>query len=128
MAVAVDARVSGLEAVYVQVALLACRRVPIPVEAVCGTVGKHEQHSQTFPEGWAVMDVVNLRDFFDLRFPVLQSCPHHQRGRFREANRRVLEARHEAARSHDTVLQERAWKAFCILFMLSSVALKVKVG
>ena len=49
MAVAVDARVSGLEAVYVQVALLACRRVPMPVEpilheAVRGTVG--QRHSQ----------------------------------------------------------------------------------
>ena len=49
---------------------------------------------------------------------MLQSCPHHVRGRFRQANRRVFEARHEAARSHDSVSEERAWKAFCILPML----------
>ena len=125
MAGAVDARVSGLEAVYVQVALLACMRVPMPVEpilheAVRGTVGRQRTvFPETFPEDcWAVMDAVNLEDLFQLRFPVLQSCPHHVRGRFRQANRQVLEARHEAARSHDSVLEERAWKAFCILPML----------
>ena len=106
MAVAVDARVSGVEAIYVQVALLDCRRVPMPVEpifheVVRGTVGRpRTAFPETFlEECWAVVDDVNLRDFFDLRFPVLQSCPHHVRGRFRQANRPVLEARHEAARS-----------------------------
>ena len=64
------------------------------------------------------MDAVNLEDLFQLRFPVLQSCPHHVRGRFRQANRQVLEAPHQVARSHDSVLEERAWKAFCILPML----------
>ena len=126
MVVAVDVRVSGLEAIYVQVALSACRRVPMPVERILhevarGTVGRPQTTAlpETFlKEFWAVMDDVTLRDLFDLRFPVLQSCPHHVRGRFRQANGRVLEARHEAARSHDTVLEERAWKAFCILPML----------
>ena len=64
------------------------------------------------------MDEVNLQELFQFRFPVLQSCPHHVRGRFRQANRRVLETRHEAVRSRDTVMEERSWKAFCLLPML----------
>ena len=63
MTVAVDARVSGLEAVYVQVALLACWRVPILVAVRPQTTAFPE----TFPEEcWAVVDDVNVRDFFDL--------------------------------------------------------------
>ena len=34
MAATVDVRVSALEAMYVQVALLACRPVPLPVEPI----------------------------------------------------------------------------------------------
>ena len=125
MAVAVDARVIGLEAVYVQVALLACRRVPMPAkpilhEAVCGTVGRQRTaFPETFPEEcWAVMDGVNLRissvsDSQCCRV-VLITCE----AVFRQANRRVFEARREVARSHDAVLEERAWKAFCILQVL----------
>ena len=82
MAGAVDARVNVLEAVYMQVALL-CMHVPMPVqsilhEAVRGTVGRQRTvFPETFLEGcWAVMDVINLEDLFQLRFPVLQSCPH----------------------------------------------------
>ena len=57
MAVAVDARVSGLEAVYVKVAMLACRRVPMPEEpiiheAVRGTVGR--PRTTAFPETFCV--------------------------------------------------------------------------
>ena len=46
---------------------------PILHEAVRGTVGRpRTAFPETFPEEcWAVMDDVNFRDFFDLRFPVL---------------------------------------------------------
>ena len=113
MAATVDVRVSALEAVYVQVALLACRQVPLPVEpilheAVRGILGQRPAFPESFPEEcWSIMDEVNLQELFQFRFPVLQSCPHHVRWRFRQANRGVLEARHEAVRSRDTVMEER---------------------
>ena len=52
------------------------------------------------------MGEVNLQELFQFRFLVLQSYPHHVQGRFRQANRRVLEARHEAVRSRDIEMEE----------------------
>ena len=96
MAVAVDARVSGW-------------KQSTQVRSHASAVGRQRTACPwMFPEEcWAVVDDVNLRDLFELRFPVLQSCPHHVRGQCRQANRQVLEARNELARSHDTVLVER---------------------
>ena len=60
-------------------------------------------------------DQVLLSQVFDTRFRVLQSCPHHLRGRFRQAARCALEARHEASIAGDLTAEHRAWKLFCLL-------------
>ena len=63
---------------------------------------------------WETLDGVDLSEFFQQRFQVMQGCPHHLRGRFRQAVRSVLEVRHEAVRSQDIVTETRAWKIFCL--------------
>ena len=64
---------------------------------------------------WEALDSVNLHEVFEMRFRVLQNCPHHLRGRFRHASRCALEARDQAARAGDRVMELRAWKLFCLL-------------
>ena len=49
-----------------------------------------------------------------MRFRVLQSFLHHLRGRFKHA-RCAVEARHQAVRAGDRVMELRAWKLFCLL-------------
>ena len=50
---------------------------------------------------------------------VLQSCPHHLRGRFHQAARCALEVRHVAVSAGDPTTKNRAWTWFCLLlFML----------
>ena len=66
-------------------------------------------------DGWEMLDQINLKEVFENRFLVLQSCPQSVRGRFRQAVRRALEARSEAARLHDNVGEGRGWKLFCLL-------------
>ena len=41
--------------------------------------------------------------------------PHCLRGRFRQATRCALEARHQAVRSQDRTLETCAWKLFCLI-------------
>ena len=66
-------------------------------------------------DGWEMLDEINLKEVFENRFFVLQSCPQSVRGRFRQGVRRALEARSEAARLHDNVGEGRGWKLFCLL-------------
>ena len=68
---------------------------------------------------WNDVDGMSLERVYDSRFRVLQSCPHHLRGRFRKACRQVLESRHEDVQAGDDVKETRSWKMFCLLpFML----------
>ena len=61
------------------------------------------------------LDGVDLQEVFDRRLRVMQCCPHYLRGRFRQATRCALEARHQAVRSQDRTLETRAWKLFCLI-------------
>ena len=67
---------------------------------------------------WEAMDTTNVQEFFHKRYRVMQTCPHHVRGRFREAVRSTLEARRDAVRAHNGPMETRAWKVFCLLFFL----------
>ena len=111
-----DARVSALESTYVQVVLRACGQTT-PREAPhngasarhCAS-GRQDESVANHPDScWAVMDDVNLQDLFQERFHTLQSCPQSFRGRYRQ---------HEAVNSRDELMEERAWKAFCLLPLL----------
>ena len=65
-----------------------------------------------------VLDCVNLQDVFQRRFIVLRNCPHHVRGRFRQAARQALELRSHAVRVQDHIGEARGWKLFCFLSVL----------
>ena len=68
---------------------------------------------------WEMFDDINLEEEFQHRFQVLQGCPAHLKGRFRQAAKVALEARHNAAHNNDHTMEARAWKLFLLLpFML----------
>ena len=102
-----DVRGAAIEAVCVQVALQTCRQHGMPPEP------SHNQQP-TVPassydredmlnSGWEWLDAVDVQQVFDKRFRVMQGCPHHARGRFRQATRCALEARHNAIRAQDRI-------------------------
>ena len=114
-----DVRGAAIEAVCVQVALQTCRQHGMPPEP------SHNQQP-TVPasscdredmlnSGWEWLDGVDVQQVFDKRFRVMQGCPHHVRGRFRQATRCALEARHNAIRAQNRISEIRAWKLFCLL-------------
>ena len=49
---------------------------------------------------------------------MLQSCPHHVKGRFRQVARHALEARPHAVRIQDRRGEVRGWKLFCLMPMM----------
>ena len=56
---------------------------------------------------------------FQIRLPVLQSCPFQFQGRYRHAARTALQGRHDGAMVGDVQRETRAWKLFTLLlFML----------
>ena len=117
IAIATDARVSAFENLFVQLTLEECQglegRAPVPPVP---TSRPGPTNNDTFPDRcWEVVDSVDLGAMFEQRFPVLQSCPYHVRGRYRQAARRALEARSHAVRTQDRQGEVRGWKLFCML-------------
>ena len=103
-----------LEALYVQVTLHECRQGLPPDQPE-----PHPAPESFSDSSWSKLDQVLLSQVFDTRFRVLQSCPDHFRGRFRQAARCALEARLQASIAGDLTAEHRAWKLFCLLpFML----------
>ena len=114
MAIAVDARVSALECLFVKLTLAKCQRQDPPM--VRGEVRRRQdQQDVTHQNDWEWLDSVSLVEVFGRRVPVLQSCPYHIRGRFRQAVRQALELRSHAVRTQDRVSEVRGWKLFCLL-------------
>ena len=110
-----DSRVLLLQTMYIRLAMVTCEQLPPPPPM---PVPRQERPRvpESFPDSsWLVLDEVSLTDMFQQRFSVLQSCLHHVRGRFLQAGRKALEARHVAVRVNDPVMEERAWKLFCLL-------------
>ena len=67
------------------------------------------------PTLWQMLDDIDGDTVYHTRFNVLQSCPVHLKGRFRQATRTALEARHQAALAEDATQEIRVWKLFCVL-------------
>ena len=120
-AVTSDGRVALLEGIYVQVTLHHCRR-GLPPEQPCRSEGVSYRCADPTPSessSWDDVDSMSLERVYDSRFGVLRSCPHHLRGRFRQACRQVLESRHDGVQAGDEIKETRSWKMFCLLpFML----------
>ena len=74
------------------------RRSEVPIEVPSGS--------------WVLMDQVDLEEEFLRRTPMLKSCPHFLRGRFRHCVSVTLQERCRAKLVGDTLGEERAWKAF----------------
>ena len=79
-----DARVSALETAYVQVTLQA-------YEQGVRELDQNLFHRRTIDapalpaQSWEALDPIDLAEVFQIRFPVLQSCPFQFRGRYRHA-------------------------------------------
>ena len=115
LAIARDARVSAFECIFVKMTLAQCeQRQGQP------HVAERDEPNDTndvVRDVLEMLDQINLKEVFENRFLVLQSCPQSVRGRFRQAVRRALEAMSEAARIHGNVGEGRCWKLFCLLPM-----------
>ena len=87
-AVAVDARVSLLEAVYVCLTVRMSRQLAVEsrVTEMPRRAVQRRTPSSTFPKGsWEQLDEVDLTDFFLLRLSMLKSCSHFLKSRLRES-------------------------------------------
>ena len=62
-----------------------------------------------------MLDSINADAVYHRRFNVLQNCPAHLKGGFRQAARTALETRHQAALAEDARQEVRVWKLFCML-------------
>ena len=114
-----DARVALLEYVFVAITLETGRQRPrefLPSTRAqsCPTVRNRRVGVLTDvpQDSWAQLDDVDLEVEFLRRVPMLKSCPHFLRGRFRHALHITLQERCRAKLVGDTVGEERAWKAF----------------
>ena len=87
---------------------------PDPVHTQCSANSGGGDGEPAPNRSWETLDGIDLSEFFQRRFRVMQECPHHRRGSFRQAVRSVLEVRHEAVRSQDIVTETRAWNIFCL--------------
>ena len=77
------------------------RRSEVPIEVPSGS--------------WVSMDQVDLEEELLRRTPMLKSCPHFLRGRFRHCLSVTLQERCRAKLVGDTLGEERAWKAFGLI-------------
>ena len=68
---------------------------------------------ETIPEIVPTVDAVNLQKLFHQQLRVMQACPNHLRGRFREVVRTCLGARHEAVHVHDILMETEHGNSFC---------------
>ena len=114
-----DARVALLEYVFVAITLENGRQRPRefpPSARVQGypTIRNRRVGVPTDvpQDSWAQLDDVDLEVEFLRRVPMLKSCPHFLRGRFRHGLHITLQERCRAKLVGDTVGEERAWKAF----------------
>ena len=102
MAIAADANVAHLESVFIHVAAPS-HRISISEVRLCTLRPRRED--QPVHNSWEVLDGVCLAHVFQQRHVVLQSCPHHLKGRYRHMSRMALEARSNAVQVHDRVME-----------------------
>ena len=113
-----DARVSLLEAVFVLIAIQMGREV---------SVRPHTETVPTAPAGmpqeitratWEQLDEVNVSEMFEMRVPMLKSCPRFLRGRLRFSFFVALRERLRCKLDQDMQGENRAWKLFALVPML----------
>ena len=111
-----DARVALLESVFVALALEEGRQmfraVPGGQAQPAARIRRSEVPIEMPSGGWVLMDQVDLEEQFLRRTPMLKSCPHFLRGRFRHCLSVTSQERCRAKLVGDTLGEERAWKAF----------------
>ena len=113
-----DARVCLLEAVFVLIAIQMGREV---------SVTPHTETAPTVPAGmpqeitratWEQLDEVNVSEMFEMRVPMLKSCPRFRRGRFRFSFFVVLRERLRCKLEQDMQGENCAWKLFALVPLL----------
>ena len=118
-AIAADARVALLEAVYVCYTVHVSRQLAVPPtirESPRSRVVQRRTSPSSFPDGsWEQMDDLDLSDLFLMRIPMLRSCPHFLRARLRQSFGAALEERHRAKVAGDEQAESRAWKLFGLI-------------
>ena len=72
IAIAQDARVSALEAVYVMVTLAECKHRHAPVGPPTPRATAPDIHNNLPDSCWEALDHINLQEVFESRFAVLQ--------------------------------------------------------
>ena len=108
LAIARVVRETAIESLYVHIVM---HRLPT---SLLGDQPRCNEPGDPLPSctPWEVLDNVNLEEDFQQRFRVLHLCPAHLKGRFRQAARVALEARHNADCHNDHTMSVRAWKLF----------------
>ena len=109
LAIAVDARVSALECLFVRLTMAECQRQDPPM-ARGEFRRRQDQQEVVHQNDWEWLNSVSLLEAFGRRVPVFQSCPYHIRGRFRQAVRQALELKSHAVKFQDRVSEVRGWK------------------
>ena len=120
-----NVRCTALESACVQITLQACQRGlhegPSTQASAAGD-GFRPHRTQpapavfpSSPTPWQMLDNIDVNTVYQTRFNVLQNCPVHLKGRFRQASRTAFDACHQAAFGEDATQEIRAWKLFCVL-------------
>ena len=109
-----DARVALLESVFVAMVLHVGRQSRVPFGGSPTAVAA-PPNPIPVSEGWAQLDTVDLQEELLTCVPMLKSCSHWLRGRFREGLTVALRERHRAKLANDELGQIRAWKLFCLV-------------
>ena len=97
-----NARCTGLESACVQITLQACegmRRTVHPSQCRGWCPPREDAAAADVPRSptlWQMLDDIDVESVHQTRFNVLQNCPVLLKGRFRQASRTTLEARHQA--------------------------------
>ena len=119
MAIVRDARAVAFESVYVQVAVHACQQVVrLQDSHPHGTRRSEPEPQESRPSSvtpWESLDHISVNDVSNRRFGVLQRCPAHLRGRWRQSVRVALEARHHGISTGHGTQELQGWKLFCLL-------------
>ena len=114
-----DARAVAFESVCVQIAVHACQQVVRLQDSPHHGARRSEPETQESRPStvtpWESLDHISVNDVFSRRFEVLQSCPAHLRGRWRQSVRVALEARHRGISNEDGTRDLQGWKLFCLL-------------
>ena len=102
-----------LESVFVAMVLHIGRQSSVPVGGSAAEPAP--QNVVPASNRWSQLDALDFQEELLTRVPMLKSCTHWLRGRFREGLSVALRERHRAKLANDELGQIRAWKLFCLV-------------